>query len=285
MSALSDKAQAYTELGFAIIPLRGKLPLTAHGSKDASRDREQVQEWWETWPNANVGIATGAISNVLVVDLDGKAGIATWKEHVRANPTPVTLTARTGGGGYHLLFRTGRDLPNSARKRLGEGIDTRGQGGYIVAPPSVHPETGRVYEWVRNVPPAPLPDWIALLLRPPPRSLTPPSIPFGISAYGHKAIEGLIAEIQAEPLGSRNHTLNACAYKLGRLAAAGHFARGDCEEQAVVAGMALGAEERYVRSVFRYGFEAGTKQPAAVSVREPFSPREMAPRGMGPCLL
>jgi putative DNA primase/helicase len=119
---------------------------------------------WNTVPGANIGVATGA-SNLVVVDIDPKKdGFTSWK----ALNIPVnTLICKTGSGGAHLYFTApeGDSLPNTAGK-LGKGIDTRGNGGYVVAPPSVHPN-GTPYTWYNDLPITQLPPQLLTLLRQP----------------------------------------------------------------------------------------------------------------------
>jgi len=142
---LVDVALEYAERGWYVFPLvaGGKTPLTAHGLKDATTDSEQIGEWWTRWPDANVGIATGRGSDLVVVDVDPRHGgtLASLGE------LPRTARVRTGGGGWHLYFRypQGEDVRNSSNK-VAPGIDVRGEGGYVVAPGSLH-ESGRRYEW------------------------------------------------------------------------------------------------------------------------------------------
>jgi hypothetical protein len=135
--------------GFSVIPCRarGKEPLTEHGLKEASKDPAAIRAWWKRWPQANVGIATGATSGIVVLDVDAKAeGPQTLaileEEHGRLIDTPTVLT---GGGGQHVYFRDPRALRNSAGA-LGLGLDVRADGGYVIAPPSIHPN-GRKYDW------------------------------------------------------------------------------------------------------------------------------------------
>lgn len=146
-------ALRYVEKGFAVFPLRqgGKEPLTKNGCKDASRDAGQAERWWDRWPEANIGIAAGSPSGGLVVidvDVDEDRGVyggeslRLWEEEF--SPLPPTLTALTGRGGAHYYFRTDREVRN--RTGALEGVDVRGEGGYVVAPPSLHPN-GRRYCW------------------------------------------------------------------------------------------------------------------------------------------
>ena len=95
----------------AIFPLKGKIPLTAHGCKDATRDRDQVESWWAQYPSANIGIATGEINGLLVIDVDvkhdqGKYGDESLKAlESELGELPETWVAITGSGGLHYYFR------------------------------------------------------------------------------------------------------------------------------------------------------------------------------------
>jgi hypothetical protein len=141
----------------------GKHPMTRHGLKDASTDPGAVREFWYCAPDANVGIACSAQCCVLDVD-PRHGGDATLDAIERQHgPLPVTWTARTGGGGLHYYFRSPQDIRNSAAK-LGTGLDIRGTGGYVVAPPSRH-ISGNYYEWISDqapgeVPLAIMPPWL-----------------------------------------------------------------------------------------------------------------------------
>lgn len=178
---LLDAALRYAERGCRVVPLHtlhdgdctcskgrdcdkspGKHPRTKNGLQDASGDPAQIRRWWAEWPAANVGILTGAASGIVVLDVDGEAGERSMvKLAERFGAPPETLTARTGGGGRHLIFvhpGEGRKIGN--RQGLGwkdSKLDVRGDGGYIVAPPSFH-ASGRCYEWLVDVPPAAA-DW------------------------------------------------------------------------------------------------------------------------------
>jgi hypothetical protein len=152
VSELVAAALTYAEAGLPVLPLRGKVPRIEGGLTRASTDAETVTRWWKRWPDANIGIRTGTDSGLLVLDVDFQhGGGATLKElEDRHGKLPETAQALTGGGGRHYLFRhPGREVRNSAG-RLGRGLDVRGDGGYIVAPPSSH-ESGRDYRWMRTI--------------------------------------------------------------------------------------------------------------------------------------
>ena len=146
-------AVEYINMGLAVFPIKygAKTPLTKNGCKDATTDAAIVKAWWQKYPNANVGIATGIKSGGLfVIDLDidedkGINGYQTLRDWERENgELPDTWSSITGRGGYHLFFKTSKQISN--RAGILEGIDIRGEGGYIVAPPSTH-QNGRKYEW------------------------------------------------------------------------------------------------------------------------------------------
>ena len=144
----------------------GKHPRIRAWQDNATTDSATIRDWWKRWPDANVGIASGANSGIVVFDVDSAAGgeeslDALIAEHGPLPPTPEVLT---GGGGRHLYFRhPGGQNPNSVG-RLGPGLDMRGDGGFAVAPPSLH-VSGRRYAWeasghIEDVPLAVGPSWI-----------------------------------------------------------------------------------------------------------------------------
>lgn len=160
-------------------PCRGECGRPGHGLYDATTDAALIWRWWRRWPGANIGIPTGPASGWLAVDLDGAAGEASWLALERAYGPVVTLQSRTGRG-RHLLFTypDGRELGNTSGK-LGPRIDTRGDGGYVVVPPSVHP-TGQVYRWSQDMRhglygPQEPPSWLLERLEPPAPATAPSS--------------------------------------------------------------------------------------------------------------
>lgn len=141
----------------------GKHPRTEHGSHDASSDKVQVREWWRQWPDANVGIATGEVNNIIVIDIDPKnGGNESFKELIKAHGSawPKTLTVITGSGGKHLYYR----YSNVTLIKHPTGIDFRSNGNLVVAPPSIH-ASGVQYSWENGRPTIenklrPLPKWV-----------------------------------------------------------------------------------------------------------------------------
>ncbi|HEX4932381.1 MAG TPA: VapE domain-containing protein [Gemmatimonadaceae bacterium] len=123
----------------------GKHPRTQRGCLDATTDPAQVRAWWSQWPDANVGVATGA--GLVVLDIDTRAGGDDTIVDLRRKlgDLPDTVECLTGGGGRHIYLAATGEVRNSAGA-LGPGVDVRGDGGYVVAPPSVH-ASGRAYAW------------------------------------------------------------------------------------------------------------------------------------------
>lgn len=143
-------ALAYASDGLPVLPLKGKVPRISGGLTRASSDVAVVAEWWRRWPDANIGIRTGSASGYVVLDVDVPAGLRSLAELERRHGKLDTATVLTGSGGRHLWFRhPGREIRNSAGA-LGVGLDVRGDGGYVVVPPSVH-ESGNAYKWTREL--------------------------------------------------------------------------------------------------------------------------------------
>ena len=173
-SRLGRAALFYAEaLSLPVFPLapRGKLPLIAkrcggRGFKDATTERAQISEWWSRHPEANIGLALGEIAGgIFAVDVDPRSeGDANWawlrSQH---GGVPTTVESVTGGGGQHILLRG--NVPCSV---LEQGVDIKASGGYIVVPPSIHPN-GHPYCWDALSRPdeveiADAPDWLLALL-------------------------------------------------------------------------------------------------------------------------
>jgi len=165
MNKLLEAAIEYAKRGWPVLPLHyvqsdglcscgnkdcnkiAKHPLTAHGVKDATRFIAIIKGWWTEYPNANIGIATGQISGIVVVDIDTKNNGFDSLEKLEAEyvKLPQTITVTTGSMGKHYYFKG----PNTIIKNaigIRPGIDIRGDGGYVVAPPSTH-ASGNTYKW------------------------------------------------------------------------------------------------------------------------------------------
>jgi hypothetical protein len=153
--------------GLAVFPLRPgtKEPMTKNGFKSATKDSSKVADWWRMHPEANVGVATGRVSGIVVVDVDDVDALVGLVD--RLGPLPQTLAVRTPRGGMHFWLRDeGRRFACSVGK-LAPGIDVRGDGGYVVAPPSVS-AFGGAWTWrTDGVTPAPAPaEWAIAMSSP-----------------------------------------------------------------------------------------------------------------------
>src|SRR5262249_23227061 len=126
--------------------VRGKEPRTAHGCLDATTDADQIRRWWVEEPQSNIAIATGAVSRVFVLDIDGldaERELAALERQF--GPLPRTVESITAKG-RHVFFRTPDTLVRDSASKIGCGLDTRGEHGYVLVPPSVHP-SGKKYCW------------------------------------------------------------------------------------------------------------------------------------------
>lgn len=288
------QARAYAQRGWFVLPLwwptitgdcacglsdcgsTGKHPirrLVPHGLHDASERPDQVDEWWRLYPSANVGVRTGAASGILVLDVDGEAGRLALRGLVAHHGLFDTRWARTGSGWHAYFTHPGGTMPNSAG-RLGAGLDVRGDGGYVVAPPSLHCTRQR-YRWIgpeidqSHLPAAP--QWLIELAAPSACDDRKPHpiwlIPEDVQAYGAAAIRSEACGVANAPPGQRNDRLNRAAFRLGQLVAAGVVAEGLVATALVAAGLAAGPGETKIRSTVRRGLNAGKLQPRRLVLR------------------
>src|SRR5260370_5613398 len=164
--SLSEAELQYARDGWFVFPLFGKAPLKgSNGHRDATKDMEQIQAWWSTYPRANIGLATGSISGLIVLDVDPRHGGHQSFQALekRYGTIPETRMSRTAHGGLHRFYqhpRDGKRYPNAIELEGLPGIDGRGDGGYVVLPPSKL--YGRLsYVWGNlTVPIAPAPQWL-----------------------------------------------------------------------------------------------------------------------------
>ena len=229
MSVLSPKWAIPLDQLWSVIPVRARDKRPAIGEwrkyQQARAKRETVVQWAAN-DTLNAGIVTGAVSGLIVLDLDNAEAIA----EAAKRGLPETVTVQTGKG-RHVYFRhTGEQVPN--RAGLFPGADLRGDGGYVVAPGSIHP-SGAVYQWLASpetMPLAPPPAWLlalidradpqpALQAAPEPRTGPITAGAGRYSPYGLSALQGECAAIRTAHNGEQEHTLNSAG--LNRCAGGG----------------------------------------------------------------
>lgn len=242
-----------------------KHPRIARGLHAASRDESQIRDWWHRWPRANVAVRTGQVSGLVVVDIDpDHGGDATLAGLVDAHgPLPSGRTVRTGSGGQHLYFRhPGGLVRNDTGRRIGPGVDIRGDGGYVIAPPSCH-QSGGTYSLVARGGELPdLPDWLLAALRAAPAVATdPPATVTRSSAWARAALDGELDRLGRAAEGTRNATLNRVAFRLGQIVGTGRLDEDEVAPLLVQRGIAIGLREREVVNTVRSGLHAGEGSP------------------------
>lgn len=268
--ALLSAALSIAAKGKPVFPVNiKKHPLTPNGYKDATTDPDAIRAMLSMQGVAGIGMPTGPVSGLLVIDRDrknGVDGIASCNElESELGPLPATLQQRTGSGGDQLFFiyPEGVEIPCSAGK-IASGIDIRGAGGYVVLPPSVN-ESGP-YVWMNSLQPAPLPQlWIDRLARKPrPEHPMPcPNIIATLStAYGAAALEKECRELAAMgPNTGRNVRLNEAAFACGQLVAGGELVESEALTALEQAAAACGLGDYEATKTIQSGFEAGRSEP------------------------
>jgi hypothetical protein len=247
VTTLND-ALALAATGYSVFPCRNdKTPATRHGFKDAASDPAAVRGLWHRYPGALIGIATGAVSDLAVLDLDARHGGAEWWR-AHKDGLPITRTIRTRSGGLHLWFRHAPGLRCSASV-IAPGIDVRADGGYVIWWPAAG------YEVLNPADPAPWPAWVSALLEPPPRpAWTPPKPePASVTRYADAALDRAARIMAATPEGQRNFTLNRETFCLARkeLAIARERLRAVMSAAAAAAGLPQDEIDRTIEAAFK----------------------------------
>src|SRR5262249_54254166 len=265
-------ALAYAAHGWAVFPAP---PGTKRSYKSAehsdgrawgmARNAEEIRRDFTRWPDAGIGIPCGAVNGIIVVEtdtvaghgIDGSSSLAQLE--TKHGALPDTLQAISPSGSVHRYFKhpgAGIKIISSASE-LGAGIDVKGDGGMVIAPPTVRPGVG-VYRWINRNPIAEPPPWLVELTKdrqpPPPkrlpireraqaavrrweakrrRDVSPP-------AYADAALEYEIRDLAGAAQGGRNHALNRSAFSLLQLVHAGQLDRADVERQLIDACAANG---------------------------------------------
>lgn len=242
---------------------QGKHPRVAWKSK-ATADVQTIKNWWKRWPDANIGIATGARSGIVVLDVDGEDGAATVAERgIEAGPQ-----ATTGRGQHRYLAHPGQPVKNFVKR---DGLDMRGDGGYVVAPPSLHP-SGKRYTWVGDTEALALPAtpaWLLEMIKTPEPTIVaaPVSQSTRTLAYAGVAFERELLQLSQSVNGTRNRNLNASALKLGHIVGAGWLQESIVEQALLTTALALGLPKHEAEATIRSGITAGKADPTVLEDR------------------
>ena len=272
-----EAALGYVERGFSVIPLtpqeksphRALLPRDARGRptwkpyQESPPSEHEIGRWFQMEPKANLGIVTGAVSGIVVQDLDSSRGLAETHRRGGIPETPVSKT----GHGLHVFYRhPGHDVHNFVRRL--PGMDLRGDGGYIVAPPSIHPD-GHRYHWQVDLstPIAPPPGWLVELWTEDPAqdlinaALNDPPRPVRSGKYGSGALTNELDRLSKAVNGSRNNTLVTAAFRMGQLIASGRLDREEAERGLTLVSLQIGLTEKETRATVASGISAGMSNP------------------------
>lgn len=274
----------YLRLGWSVLPLqtRGKLPesrlLPVIPDEDdpekpkrswkpyqtTAPDEATVAEWWRN-PGVNVGIVTGVVSGIVVVDLDTEGAV----RYAYEQGIPRTPTATTGKG-KHIYFRYPEaGVGNRANFAAIGGFDLRGEGGYVVAPPSIHP-SGSTYTWElapEDADVADLPQWLRKMLlgedAPDTEVLTTPQADEGtrLLILVTETIDAELMQLRQTRSGGRNDQLNRSAFALGQIVGAGLANEPELKSRLLEAALEIGLSRVEARATIASGMRAGTRQP------------------------
>jgi hypothetical protein len=259
----------------------GKHPTIRGGLRSASAQLDDVRRWWSRWPKANVAIRTGRESGLVVLDVDpAHGGLDSLRRLIKEHgQLPVTLAVSTGSNGLHFYFEhPGVLVRNDAGKRFGPGLDVRGDGGYVIAPPSIH-ASGRRYLVSADAPVQPLPGWMLERLREPERHrVLPLPDPSSVKAgrWAKAALSGELRAVEQSSEGCRNDVLNRAAFNLGQIVGAGGLSEEDVHATLTAAGMSVGLSERECRSTVSSGLRAGVAAPRTPNFRPSMARNEIA---------
>jgi Bifunctional DNA primase/polymerase, N-terminal len=288
MNALLDAALGYAARGIPVYPVHwprrssgratlacscqqgpacdrpAKHPLVRHGIHDATTSPAQLERWWQRWPHANLGLATGIVFDAL--DVDGRAGLAALLQLARTAGLRLSgpLVATGGGGWHHWYAPTG--LGNRPPRGLAH-VDWRGIGGCVLAPPSRH-VSGERYRWLRDLDRTPLPEipaTLRALLNPDRPTTTVPARtvePAGPGhPYGRRVLAAELAALGRATAGHRNRTLNRCAFKVYRYVAGGLLDDQEVTFAFTTTALAIGLGAAEIRRTLASARTAGLANP------------------------
>lgn len=278
-SKLLTAALLYSKLGFKIFPcMEGdKRPKkNCLWREEATTDRNQIERWWRENPNYNIGLPTGEENNLFVIDIDVKPGQVDGRKSLedleRKHKARLRseMIAITPSGGMHYFFLYSNGLKNSV-KSLGESIDTRGSGGYVVAPPS---RIGNgSYRFTSKLDGGSIklnevPQWILTELEERDKPVATPiarpiklNVDRSLNRYAAAVFIGVLDDIRNSYPGNRNHALNKGAYRLGGLIATNYLNYNQVVRELSAAASEIGLDPVEAEKTILSGISAGLNHP------------------------
>lgn len=248
MSSLLEAARAYAAQGIPVFPVNlDKTPLTKTGFKEATTDPDQIKKWWSQHPLAMIGIPTGKKTDLLLLDVDAKNGVD-GRKALKALGLDLSACpmACTPSGGSHYYYRLGgRSLRNSQSK-IGVGLDTRGEGGFAIVPPSAPNPKRPGYGWVKEV---------ALAAAP----VIPDSL-VALLAEKTDELTQECAKIRAAEPGTRNSVLNAAAFRIAKIVLAGRLREDKARQELTKAARDIGLGDDEILKTLNSAFSARERE-------------------------
>lgn len=262
MTAL-PAALALAKQGLALFPCRGekKQPACLHGFKDALSEARAVETLFHRYPGELVGVPTGSVNGIDVLDIDPRHGGTEWQDEF-ATYLPQTRIHATRSGGTHYLFQHHPGIKNTASK-IAPGVDTRGDGGYIIWWPAaglVVPSIGPLAPW---------PQWLLDQLLPAPGLVVTPETPISIASDKHarRLIQRCLDRVSRSSPGQRHYALRSASFTIGGIVGSG-LGSGKAEAarallDAVLAAGGIDVDVTNAKATIMSGLEKGSKAPLA----------------------
>jgi len=261
------------EHGWCLFPVKreSKRPHISKWPVRATDDGDVIARWWTRWRGANIGIATGSKSHVVVLDVDGAEGRASLARLVEEHaPLPATYRVSTGreDGGEHFYFRIPDGVNVPTRVGRWQGIDIKGDRGQAVGAGSVHRSGSRYAAADPKAPVAPAPDWLLAATERPQGGPAPTTRSVGVPVadYVARAIAGELEALTGSGRGERNDQLNRSACALGHYVGSGQADEEEVFDALLTAALKIGLSEAEAGATIRSGLKAGKVEPMRLVV-------------------
>jgi hypothetical protein len=274
--SLRKAALHYAQHGFPVFPCGpDKRPLTVHGFKDATTDAAQIKKWWNDYPSALIGMPTGEPTGIDVLDIDDPDK---FKAECTLDFSGHTVVKTRKG--FHVWFERDPAHPVKSRVRPMPGADTRGDGGYVIVPPSHHDDGAYYFEHSGPLKPMPQ-ELLTRLGKPPQKKAVEPdklSKREGLSfcsVYAAKALHSECEIVRSAKDGEQEFTLNAAALKIGSLVAGGELDRRIAHDELLSAAMQMKDfdpgkpwTEDHLKAKIERGLDHGARNPRTAPVAD-----------------